>query len=112
MTSEVKKIKKPWGYELLFAKTASYAGKVLVIHKGESLSLQYHEKKEETIYLEEGLLEVEFGSEVKRLKPGDSLHIPPKKHHRMKALEDSRVFEVSTPELDDVVRLKDQYGRL
>jgi len=111
MNQEIKKIDKPWGYELIFAHTDNYVGKVLVIHKGEELSLQYHEKKEETIYVAKGKLEVIFEDKTFVLDVGQTLHIAPQKKHRMKALEETEVFEVSTPELDDVVRLKDHYGR-
>lgn len=112
MNRTIKRIEKPWGHELLFAHTKHYAGKILFIRKGEELSLQYHQQKEESIYLSKGTLEVIFENEKVILNPGEALHIPPQKRHRMKALEESEVFEVSTPELDDVIRLKDHYGRL
>jgi len=110
--NQIKKIDKPWGYELIFAHTAAYAGKILFVRKGESLSLQYHENKEETIYVSKGKLEITFQGKTFMLSRGESLHIPPKAEHRMKAIEDCEIFEVSTPELDDVVRLEDQYGRV
>jgi mannose-6-phosphate isomerase len=109
-------IEKPWGYELLWAHTERYVGKVLHINKGESLSYQYHVVKDETIRLLSGALEmdVEAGGERStiRLSPGECLHIVPGMKHRMIALEDCDVLEVSTPELDDVVRLEDRYGRV
>ncbi len=108
----MKKIDKPWGYELIFAETKHYAGKVLVIYKGEELSLQYHRHKEETIYVSHGRLEFILGKETRILNVGDSAHIPPGVTHRMKAVEDCEIFEVSTPELHDVVRLEDHYGRV
>ena len=111
-----RKTEKPWGYELLFALTDKYAGKMLYVKQGHRLSLQYHEKKEETLYIYEGkaLIEIEReGGKLvqKEMKSGDSFHLPPMTKHRMKAIEDTMFFEVSTPELDDVVRLDDDYGR-
>ncbi|MEX0802381.1 MAG: cupin domain-containing protein [Candidatus Binatia bacterium] len=112
-TAEV--VKKPWGYELIWAHTDRYVGKVLHINKGESLSYQYHRVKDETIRLLSGIMDMDLetnGTESKiRLKPGDCLHIVPGMKHRMTAVEDCDVLEVSTPELDDVVRLEDRYGR-
>ncbi|HYV19246.1 MAG TPA: cupin domain-containing protein [Verrucomicrobiae bacterium] len=116
-----KRIPKPWGEEILFAHTGRYAGKVLKIRRGESLSLQYHERKDEALYLFSGRVSVTLGApgdaegtspvEVRRLEPGDSLHLPAGTRHRLEAAEDAILFEVSTPELDDVVRLEDRYGR-
>jgi mannose-6-phosphate isomerase len=110
-----RKIEKPWGYELLFALTPQYAGKLIFVKKGQRLSLQYHEKKDETLYLFQGevLLEIEVKGEMTSttLKPGQSVRVPPHTKHRLKAIEDTTLFEVSTPELDDVVRLEDDYGR-
>ncbi len=111
-----EKVEKPWGYELIWAHTERYVGKILHINKGESLSYQYHRVKDETIYLMGGLMELEIGDErrreTQRLEPGVSLHIAPGTRHRMTALEDCEVLEVSTPELEDVVRLEDRYGRV
>lgn len=111
----MKKIDKPWGYELIWAETRSYVGKILFIRKGQKLSLQYHEIKEETIYLQAGemLFTTDEGGALveKRIGPGECHHIPPGSKHRMEAVEDCTVFEVSTPHLDDVVRLEDAYGR-
>lgn len=111
------KIPKPWGHELIWARTDRYVGKILVIRKGHRLSYQYHQKKTETIYLSRGAMDFEYeqdggGRQTIRLQPGDSFHIPPGMRHRMTAVEDCEVFEVSTPELDDVVRLEDEYGRV
>jgi len=111
----LRKVDKPWGHELIFAETPSYIGKVLFIRKGHKLSLQYHEVKEETIYLQSGemILHTEENGVIvqKRFRAGDTQHIPPGTKHRMEAVEDCTVFEVSTPHLGDVVRLEDAYGR-
>jgi mannose-6-phosphate isomerase-like protein (cupin superfamily) len=108
-------IPKPWGYELIFAHTERYVGKILHINKGESLSLQFHEMKEETLYVVAGELKLTIECDGDRrvlpLRKGESFHIPPRLIHRMEAVEDTDVAEVSTPELDDVVRLEDRYGR-
>jgi mannose-6-phosphate isomerase len=112
---EVTRVEKPWGYELHWAKTDRYVGKVIHINKGHALSLQYHNIKDETIYLWSGklLFEIEIdGVLTKReMQPGDAVHVTPKTVHRMTAIEDADVFEASTPELHDVVRLEDRYGR-
>ena len=108
-------VEKPWGHELIWAHTARYVGKILHINEGESLSYQYHRVKDETIRLLSGSLELEVELEGKRtklgLQPGDCVHIIPGMKHRMLALKECDVLEVSTPELDDVVRLEDRYGR-
>jgi mannose-6-phosphate isomerase-like protein (cupin superfamily) len=112
---EPQRVPKPWGYELIFAKTAHYAGKILHVNRGESLSLQYHEMKEETLYVVAGELRLTVEHEGDRreltLRAGQAFHIPPRMIHRMEAIADTDVAEVSTPELDDVVRLEDRYGR-
>ncbi|MBI4041452.1 MAG: cupin domain-containing protein [Deltaproteobacteria bacterium] len=108
----MKKVNKPWGHEIIFAETNSYIGKVLVIEKGERLSLQYHDQKDETIYVAEGLLEVIFNEKTFNLKAGENLHIPPKTKHRLIALEKTLVFEVSSPHANDLIRLEDHYGRI
>jgi len=112
---EIPRVEKPWGYELHWAKTERYVGKLIHVNKGHALSLQYHNLKDETIYLHAGKLLFEIqenGQLVKReMRPGECVHITPKTVHRMTAIEDSDVFEVSTPELHDVVRLEDRYGR-
>jgi mannose-6-phosphate isomerase len=113
--SDVVKVEKPWGYELHWARTDRYVGKILHVRKGHALSLQYHNVKDETIYLWSGKLrfEVEEGGVLvaREMQPGDAVHVTPKTVHRMTALEDSDVLEASTPELHDVVRLEDRYGR-
>jgi quercetin dioxygenase-like cupin family protein len=110
-----QKIEKPWGYELVWAHTDRYVGKILHIREGEFLSYQYHRLKDETIHLLRGIMdmEVEIEGERKRirLQPGDGFHIAPGTKHRMIAIEDCDVLEASTPELEDVVRLEDRYGR-
>ena len=112
----VQRVEKPWGNELIWAVTDRYVGKILHIKKGHSLSLQYHEKKEETMLLYSGrmilVLENDRGElEEISVSAGQSHHIAPRRKHRMIAVDDCEVFEVSTPELDDVVRLEDGYGR-
>jgi mannose-6-phosphate isomerase-like protein (cupin superfamily) len=113
--AEVVRVEKPWGYELHWAHTDRYVGKVIHVNRGHALSLQYHNRKDETIYLWSGRLRFEIeidGQLVSRdMQPGESVHITPKTVHRMTAIEDSDILEVSTPELDDVVRLEDRYGR-
>ena len=112
---EPQRVPKPWGYELIFARTGRYVGKILHINRGESLSLQYHEMKEETLYVVRGELRLTIEHDGDRrelsLRAGEAFHIPPRMIHRMEALEDTDLAEVSTPELDDVVRLEDRYGR-
>jgi mannose-6-phosphate isomerase-like protein (cupin superfamily) len=112
---QVTRVDKPWGYELHWAKTDRYVGKLIHVNAGHALSLQYHNKKDETIFLWSGrmLFEIdENGTRVTReLKIGEAVRIPPPTVHRMTAIEDCDIFEVSTPELDDVVRLEDKYGR-
>ena len=108
--------KKPWGFELLFAHTPKYAGKVILVRKGHRLSLQYHEKKDESMYIYEGkaLLEIEGGDGCmtsKVVQSGQCIRVPPHTRHRLEAIEDTTFFEVSTPELEDVVRVDDDYGR-
>ncbi|MBU1089781.1 cupin domain-containing protein [Patescibacteria group bacterium] len=108
---------KPWGREIWFADTRKYAGKILEIKKGERLSLQFHRWKEETQLLFEGKVRVTFGSNEKKLRtkiltPGEVFHIPPKMIHRVEGLAPlSKIFEVSTPHLHDVVKLSDDYNR-
>lgn len=113
--SPITRVPKPWGYELIFARTGRYVGKILHIRAGETLSLQYHEMKEETLYVVEGELKLTIESDGDRrvlpLRRGEAFHIPPRLIHRMEAVVDTDVAEVSTTELDDVVRLEDRYGR-
>jgi len=112
----MKRVDKPWGHELIWAVTDRYVGKVLHIKKGERLSLQYHNKKDETVMVWTGKMRFEHyveGQEPQHtdMGPGEAFHVTPGLRHRMIALEDTDVFEVSTTELDDVVRLEDAYGR-
>ena len=115
MADTVKRVEKPWGYEIHWAHTDRYVGKILHINAGHALSLQYHLKKDETIYVHSGRLRYEIerdGTMVTLdLGPGDSLHVTPGTIHRMTAVEETDVLEASTPEIDDVVRLEDRYGR-
>jgi len=109
-------VDKPWGNELIWAVTERYVGKILHVNAGESLSLQYHEVKDETVMVLSGRIELvhyQDGQEPQTtvLGPRQPFHIQPGLRHRMVALEDSDIVEVSTPELDDVVRLADRYGR-
>jgi len=109
-------VDKPWGNELIWAHTERYVGKILHVKAGERLSLQYHRRKDETIMLLSGRMVLEHFGEgeaprTRELAPREPVHIPPGLRHRMIALEDTDVLEVSTPELDDVVRLADEYGR-
>ena len=111
-----RKTEKPWGFELLFARTTEYAGKVIFVKKGHRLSLQYHENKDESMCIYEGKARVEIeGSDGQVVStvvlPGQCLRIMPLTKHRLEAIEDTTIFEVSTPELEDVVRLEDDYGR-
>ncbi|MFC1954282.1 cupin [Chloroflexota bacterium] len=108
---------KPWGYELLFAHTPDYAGKLIFVKKGHRLSLQYHNKKDESIYIYEGKALLEIGGEGEQLiqsevSSGYCFQVPPMTRHRLQAIEDTMLFEVSTPELEDVERLDDDYGRV
>jgi mannose-6-phosphate isomerase len=112
----MRTVSKPWGHEEIWAETSRYAGKFLIIRAGERLSRQYHERKEETICVLEGVLHLEVGKapniEVRLLQPGEVFHVTPGTVHRFCADDvDVRLVEVSTPELDDVVRLEDQYAR-
>jgi mannose-6-phosphate isomerase len=114
-THQVTRVDKPWGYELRWALTDRYVGKVIHVDAGHRLSLQFHHVKDETIYLWSGrlLFEMKEGDALvqRELKPGECVHVPPTTIHRMTAIEDCEIFEVSTPELDDVVRVADDYGR-
>jgi len=106
---------KPWGHEEIWARTPDYVGKILVIKKNHRLSYQYHRVKEETIRLLEGVMDLECDAggmhKIVRLSAGDVFHIPPQTKHRMIAVEDCQVLETSTPHLNDVVRVEDDYGR-
>lgn len=107
---------KPWGREIWFAWTQKYAGKILEIKKGHRFSLQYHEKKCETQFLVKGKVKFSIGKNPKKLTSriltsGQKIDIPPRMIHRAHALTDAVLFEVSSPELDDVIKLADDYGR-
>ena len=110
-----KRVEKPWGHELIWARTDRYVGKVLHIKAGHALSLQYHRVKDETVCLFSGSLRFLIGEGAAQvehlLQPGQSIHVTPGMRHRMIAVTDCDVLEASTPELDDVVRLDDRYGR-
>jgi mannose-6-phosphate isomerase-like protein (cupin superfamily) len=117
MLVSVRKIDKPWGHELVLAHTDRYAGKILHVEPGEALSLQYHEAKDETLYLLNGDCELvveEDGLLVSRLlAEGEAYRLPPRTRHRLIAgTRGCDLIEISTPELDDVVRLEDRYGRI
>lgn len=116
MREAVRRVEKPWGYELIFAHTDRYVGKLLHIEPGHALSLQLHHRKDETFFVASGEIELqveENGELVKQpLRGGESYRVRPGTRHRMVASElGCELFEVSTPELDDVVRLEDRYGR-
>ena len=109
------RVEKPWGYELIWALTDRYVGKILHVKAGHVLSLQYHNRKDETMHLRSGelTLRTQAGDILvsRRFKAGESVHIPPKLIHQIEAMVDSDVLEASTPEIDDLVRLQDRYGR-
>ena len=113
--TDVKRVPKPWGHEIIWAHTDRYVGKILHIKAGQALSVQYHERKDETVHLLSGELTywVQQDGEMRdmQLKAGQSFRITPGTIHYMEAVTDVDVLEASTPELDDVVRLKDRYGR-
>ena len=115
---DVRKVEKPWGHELIWALTGVYCGKVLFVKKGHSLSLQFHREKDESWLIHSGRAQIEMGhpgdktpnSEV--VRPGAAFRMRPGTIHRVRALEDTTIIEVSTPHLEDVVRLEDRYGRV
>ncbi|MGH9367606.1 MAG: cupin domain-containing protein [Thermoanaerobaculia bacterium] len=111
----MRRVPKPWGYELVFAENELYAGKILHIEPGHCLSLQYHERKDETLYVLSGevylLVEVDGTMRELKLRPGEAYRIRPGVRHRMRAEAVCELVEVSSPELSDVVRLEDAYGR-
>jgi len=114
---EPERIEKPWGYELVWAHSENYVGKLIFVRAGEELSLQFHTEKDETVYVQEGKIEIEISEpgvrvpESEVVTAGAAFRIRPGVIHRWRALEDSVVLEASTPQLDDVVRLDDRYGR-
>ena len=110
------RVDKPWGHELIWAHTERYVGKVLVIRAGKRLSLQYHEHKDESIYVVRGRMRLHLEGDdgvlaTEALGPGDHRRVPTGRQHRFEAIEDTELMEVSTPELDDVVRIQDDFGR-
>jgi quercetin dioxygenase-like cupin family protein len=114
--TEIKEVLKPWGKEIWFANQPEYVGKILHIKKGHRYSLQYHERKKETQYLLKGQVKFYLGESADALEeiimsPGDKLDVYPGRVHRAEALEDAEILEVSTNDLDDVVKLADDYGR-
>jgi mannose-6-phosphate isomerase-like protein (cupin superfamily) len=111
----MRRVEKPWGYELIWAETERYVGKILHINAGQKLSRQYHNKKEETFMVDRGEMDLEIGKDadikIIHMKERDTYHCLPKTIHRMVGKTDCDVIEVSTNDLDDVVRLEDAYGR-
>jgi mannose-6-phosphate isomerase len=114
---EPRRVDKPWGHELIWALTDDYCGKVLFVRAGHSISLQFHREKDESWYMQSGRAEVKVGAlgeavlKTEVLSPGAALHFKPGTVHRITALDDTTILEVSTPQIDDVVRLEDSYGR-
>jgi mannose-6-phosphate isomerase-like protein (cupin superfamily) len=114
---ESRRVEKPWGWELIWAESDDYVGKVLFVKAGESLSLQFHTLKDESWYIESGRAKLELGApgatvlNEEVITAGATFRFPPGTVHRVTAIEDTRIVEVSTPHLDDVVRLDDRYGR-
>ena len=127
---EPRRVEKPWGFELIWAEAEEYVGKLLFVRAGHALSLQYHDRKDESWFVQEGRATVELGEvdgppetpvpedlvldlelEVIEIGPGDAFRFRPRTVHRITAIEDTLVLEVSTPHLEDVVRIDDRYGR-
>ena len=109
-------VAKPWGHEAIFAETPHYAAKIFYITAGKRISLQLHKHKHESLYLICGRLQISVGSSPDELQvfdilPGQAITFPPQTVHRILALTDAEIFEASTPEMEDVVRLEDDYGR-
>ena len=114
---EPRRVEKPWGHELIWAVAEQYVGKVLFVAAGQSLSLQFHREKDESWYVQAGRAKLELGEAGEAvlveeiITPGAAFRYRPGTVHRVTAIEDTTILEVSTPHLDDVVRLEDQYGR-
>ena len=114
---EPRRVEKPWGWELIWAHAEAYVGKILFVRAGHSLSLQFHREKDESWWVESGRAKLELGAvgdavlKAEVIGPGASFRFRPGTVHRVTALEDTTILEVSTPQLDDVVRLEDAYGR-
>ncbi len=111
-----RRVEKPWGHELIWVLTDRYCGKVIVIETGRRLSLQYHERKDESVYVISGRLRLHLEDDagamtVRELGPGESARVPVGRRHRFEAAERVELIEVSTPELDDVIRVEDDFGR-
>jgi len=111
-----QRTEKPWGYEILYALTTKYAGKIIFVKKGHRLSFQYHKIKEETMYIQHGKAVMTMDGNDDTVvdtivTTGDAIHIPPLTRHRVEALEDTTILEVSTAQLGDIVRIEDDYGR-
>ena len=115
MSEAPYRVEKPWGHELIWARTDRYVGKILHVKAGHALSRQYHRQKDETMHLLRGEMILRLGTEgqleERVFRAGDSVHIPAGMVHQVEAVEDSDILEASTPELDDLVRLTDRYGR-
>lgn len=117
-TFEPRRIDKPWGHEMLWAEADQYVGKMLFVRAGEQLSLQFHRVKDESWFVQSGRAMVEVGAVGKAVLskevvgPGAAFHFAPGTVHRVRALEDTTILEVSTAHLDDIVRLEDRYGRV
>jgi mannose-6-phosphate isomerase-like protein (cupin superfamily) len=116
MTDSARRVDKPWGHEIIWAVADRYVGKILIIEAGRRLSLQKHALKDEWIFVREGRLQLTLEDEagvvrVEELGPGDDRHVPTGRIHRYEAIERCELIEVSTPELDDVIRLEDDFGR-
>ena len=112
-----RRVDKPWGYELIWALAEEYVGKVLFVRAGQALSLQYHERKDESWLVQSGRATLELGKvggglQASEIGPGECFRYRPGTVHRVTALEDTTIIEVSTPHLEDVVRLEDNYGRI
>ena len=114
---EVRRVDKPWGHEIIWAHTDAYVGKILHVRAGHALSVQYHERKDETVYLLSGTMKYwvklapDDALQDQRLEAGDAFRITPGTVHYIEAVTDCDILEASTPHLDDVVRLEDRYGR-
>jgi mannose-6-phosphate isomerase len=113
---DARRVEKPWGWELIWAETDAYVGKLLFVRAGHALSLQYHQEKDESWLVHEGRAALELGElggplEEIEIRPGDAFRYRPGTVHRVTAVEDTLIIEVSTPQLGDVVRLEDAYGR-
>ena len=111
-----ERVEKPWGYELIWAAAPGYVGKILKVEAGHALSLQYHERKDETLHLLRGRVKLSVGTSPDTMREhpfaeGESFRLLPGTLHRLEAVTDVEILEASTPELDDVVRVQDRYGR-